>query len=276
MEFEEKTYINSGKVVLLSGGGKIFTDIAARFVASERSLDDIIASPYDAKIVENILKSGHLAATEFDYFIFGVEGYSRVTETQLVRKRIASYLIKSGRVELNGKRKFSVVFPPSITDFKAPVTLPDGKIYNLSAKDIAKIIAEWYDEGVKKGIPEEDLRYLKPQATEFKAIIGMNAHALRDFFAVRCCRNAQHEIRHLAYQMLCLCKKAAPDLFQDAGPACYSFGYCPEDSRQNPNCKGLVLPKSEALLHLCSANAIKKMTKKREYYVKRQNKKVHL
>ena len=35
---------------------------------------------------------------EFDFFLFGVEGYSRVTEVQLVRKRLASYLIKSGRL----------------------------------------------------------------------------------------------------------------------------------------------------------------------------------
>ena len=99
----QEQYTGQGQVVLIAGGGRIYTDIAARFVASERSLDDIIASPYSAKIVKNILASGHLAAVEFDYFLFGVAGYSRVTETQLVRKRLASYLIKSGRTELQGK-----------------------------------------------------------------------------------------------------------------------------------------------------------------------------
>ena len=96
----EEKYTGNGKVLLLAGGGKIFTDIAARFVRSERSLDDIVASPYSRQIVENILSSGHRAALEFDFFLFGVEGYSRVTEVQLVRKRMASYLIKSGRAEL--------------------------------------------------------------------------------------------------------------------------------------------------------------------------------
>ena len=99
-----KQNVGDGKVVLISGGGKIYTDIAARFVRSEKSLDEIIGSEYDKSIVQNIMNSGHKAAVEFDYFIFGVEGYSRVTEVQLVRKRIASYMIKTGRANKNGKR----------------------------------------------------------------------------------------------------------------------------------------------------------------------------
>ena len=51
----EEKYTGNGKVLLLAGGGRIFTDIAARFVRSERSLDDIVASPYSRQIVENIL-----------------------------------------------------------------------------------------------------------------------------------------------------------------------------------------------------------------------------
>ena len=85
--------VGDGHVVLIAGGGRVYTDIAARFTRSERSLDEIIASDYNRGLVRSIVEKGHLAATEFDYFIFGVEGYSRVTEVQLVRKRVASYLI---------------------------------------------------------------------------------------------------------------------------------------------------------------------------------------
>ena len=84
----DEKYTGNGKVVLLAGGGKIYTDIAARFVRSERSLEEIVASPYSRQIVRNILESGHRAALEFDFFLFGVEGYSRVTETQLVRSYV--------------------------------------------------------------------------------------------------------------------------------------------------------------------------------------------
>ena len=50
----EEKYTGNGKVLLLAGGGKIYTDLAARFVRSERELEDIAASPYSRQIVRNI------------------------------------------------------------------------------------------------------------------------------------------------------------------------------------------------------------------------------
>lgn len=243
----QEQYTGAGKVMLLAGGGKIYTDIAARFVRSERELEEIAASPYSRQIVRNILDSNHRAALEFDYFLFGVDGYSRVTETQLVRKRLASYLIKSGRAELGGKRAFRVAYPENAARFSCPITLPNGETVSLSGRDLADISRQWYERGVERGLPEEDLRYLKPQATVFKGIIGMNAHSLLDWFSIRCCKNAQHEIRDLAGKMLALCRKAAPDLFAAAGPNCVQLGYCPENKLQNPACRGKIPTREEAL-----------------------------
>lgn len=237
--------VGDGTVVLLAGGGKVYTDVAARFTRSERSLDEIVASPYNANLVRSIIEKGHLAATEFDYFLFGVEGYSRVTEVQLVRKRLASYLIKSGRVDKCGKRAYDVVLPDSILDHTTECTLPDGSKVSLGATDLLNMLEEWYDAGVEAGYKEEELRYLKPQATEFKALIGMNAHALLDWFKIRCCMNAQTEIRDLANKMMRLCKEASPALFADAGPSCVTLGYCPENEFQNPACH--VIRKKDAL-----------------------------
>ena len=101
---------------------------------------------------------------------------------------------------------------------------------------------------MEDGIPEEDLRYLKPQATEFKGLIGMNAHALMDWFQVRCCKNAQAEIRDMANKMLALCKEAAPDLFAQAGPNCRVLGYCPENDFQHKDCRDKIPTKQEALV----------------------------
>ncbi|MEN6418267.1 MAG: FAD-dependent thymidylate synthase [Clostridiaceae bacterium] len=237
--------VGDGTVVLLAGGGKVYTDVAARFTRSERGLEEIIASPYNAELVRSIVEKGHLAATEFDYFLFGVEGYSRVTEVQLVRKRLASYLIKSGRVDKHGKRSYDVVLPDGILSHRANCTLPNGQTIDLGAVDLLNMLEEWYDSGVDAGYKEEELRYLKPQATEFKALIGMNAHALLDWFKIRCCMNAQAEIRDLACKMMRLCKESCPALFEDAGPNCVSLGYCPENEFQNPACH--VIRKKDAL-----------------------------
>ena len=218
--------VGSGKVVLIAGGGRCYTDIAARFVGSDRDVDSIIGSPYTPKIVQNIIASGHLAATEFDFFVFGVEGYSRVTEVQLVRKRMASYVISSGRSH-HGKRRYEITVPNVTRGFTYEY---DGHI---------KCIEDWIAEGeyiynkmVEQGIDEQDARYYKPQGTTFKGIIGMNAHALRDWFSIRCCRRAQYEIRDMAIKMLKICNDVAPDLFRGAGPNCTCLGYCPENELQ--------------------------------------------
>lgn len=262
-----KRYVGQGRVQLIAGGGKIYTDIAARFVGSENSLDEIIAKPYAKELVLKIVNSGHKAAVEFDYFLFGVEGFARVTEIQLVRKRIASYMIKTGRLNKEGKRSFDIVIPGNIEKnrihYRVPVkalSLVDGTPlhhylpaeatelnYEIGVDEVLHMIESWYEAGVKNGFPEEDLRYLKPQATEFKAIIGMNAHALLDWFCIRCCRRAQDEIRDLAYKMLRCCKEAAPDLFFNAGPNCKVLGYCPENEMQHQDCRGKVLTKNEAM-----------------------------
>ncbi|MCL6561207.1 MAG: FAD-dependent thymidylate synthase [Firmicutes bacterium] len=263
----KKSYVGEGRVQLIAGGGKIYTDIAARFVGSEKSLDEILATPYSKDIVLRIVNSGHKAAVEFDYFLFGIEGFARVTEVQLVRKRIASYMIKTGRLEKHGKRSFDIIIPKSIESNKlnykisvkaltlsdgSPLQnyLPEGETelnYLIGVDEILDIIENWYNTGVRSGLPEEELRYLKPQATEFKAIIGMNAHALLDWFSIRCCKRAQTEIRDLANKMLKLCKEAAPDLFFNAGPNCMLLGYCPENEMQHEECRGKIFTKNEAL-----------------------------
>ena len=239
--------VGEGKIVLLAGGGKVFADTAARFCRSEKTLDELAGAPHDVELVRRIVQSGHEAALEFDFFIFGVEGYSRVCETQLVRKRMASYLIKSGRVDKHGRRKFSVVLPKALQSLSFDIYLESGiQTRSVSGKDILGIISQWYDAGVKAGIPEEDLRYLKPQATEFKGVIGMNAHALRDWFKIRLCNRAQAEIRDLARKMFRLCKEAAPELFEGAGPSCEVLGYCPE-MEQCQQMKGRMPTRAQAM-----------------------------
>jgi thymidylate synthase (FAD) len=258
-----------------------YADIAANITRSEKTIDEIMSMPYNENLVKKVVDMSHLATTEFDYFIFLVEGLSRVTEIQLVRKRIASYLIKSGRINKGGKRSFDVVKPDSLDGFFGTVRFPIDRamisnsgweekitdtvsgykggeiLLDLSFDDLCNIIEQWYECGVRCGYPEEDLRYMKPQGTEFKGLIAMNAHALLDWFKIRCCNNAQHEIHDLAWEMLKLCKNHFPALFSNAGPSCAVLGYCPENDYQNKQCKGGIL----------THNQIKEMIKNhgREY-----------
>ena len=245
------SYVGEGKVVLIAGGGRVYTDIAARFVGSRKNLDDILASEYDKKLVNAILSSGHLAATEFDTFLFGFECYARVTEVQLVRKRIASYMFGTGRKEFHGDRPYDVVIPPSLKGVAVTIPLEDdghtSLMMDMTAEKLIELGEAWYNGAVAQGVPEEEARYLKPQATAVKGVIGMNAHGLLDWFKIRMCNNAQTEIRDLATKMCALAKAAKPDLFAKAGANCVALGYCPENKRQCQQFKGIIPTHTEVL-----------------------------
>ncbi|MEG0728197.1 MAG: FAD-dependent thymidylate synthase [Anaerovoracaceae bacterium] len=231
-----------------------YMDMAASIIHSEKDIDDIVAMPYNSELVRKVLDMGHLAIAEFDYFIFAVEGVSRVLETQLVRKRHASFSIKSGRKEKGGKRVYSVVKPSSLDGFKTNVSISkatnvkiEGAMFAMSDisfdidfETICEILSQYYDNGVAAGLPEEDLRYTKPQGTEAKIMLAMNAHALLDIFKIRCCKNAQDEISYLFKQILIECKKRSPELFKKAGASCVVLGYCPENKAQHKDCVGKI------------------------------------
>ena len=74
----------------------------------------------------------------------------------------------------------------------------------------------------------KDARYVLPNAAETKIVATFNVRSLMNFFSLRCCNRAQWEIRQLAEKMLAECKKAAPVLFENAGPTCVSEGICRE------------------------------------------------
>jgi thymidylate synthase (FAD) len=77
----------------------------------------------------------------------------------------------------------------------------------------------------------QDARFVLPQAAETKIVVTMNCRELLHFFAQRCCRRAQWEIRSLAERMLELCKEQLPVIFNQGGAKCEALGYCPEGER---------------------------------------------
>ncbi len=259
----------NGEVVLIYGGGKTYSDKAAKFCRSGKSLDDIVASESNKNIIKTIIDSGHNAVLEFDDFIFGIAGYSRVTEAQLIRKRHASYMIGSGRS--NKKNSVDVVLPNNILDIKTDITLDSKRLmmnnkdiyshltdagidiseitYELSTYDILDMIESWYTRGSELNIPHEDLRFMKPQATEFKGIVKMNASGLRDWAKIRMCNRAQHEIRDLCTKMINLAKEASPELMSGVGASCVHLGYCPE-LEQCEELVGKIPLKKQALEYL--------------------------
>ena len=172
------------------------------------------------KSLRSAISSGHEAVLEHWSATFAVSGVSRALTHQLVRHRVASYSQQSQRyVDMDG---FDYVVPESILNH------PDSlEQFKWGMKAIQKV----YKTLLAYGIDMEDARYILPNACTTNIIVSMNARQLRHFFALRCCKRAQKEIRELADKMLELVKEVAPTIFENAGPSCVQAGYCPEGKR---------------------------------------------
>lgn len=90
-----------------------------------------------------------------------------------------------------------------------------------------KFVENGMDEKSAEKKAIENARYILPNACETKIVVTMNARSLLNFFKKRCCNRAQDEIRHLADEMLKLCKEVAPMIFSHAGAPCM-YGSCTE------------------------------------------------
>ena len=76
-------------------------------------------------------------------------------------------------------------------------------------------IKEYYGKLKSLGIPNEDARYVLPNATKTNIVITMNARELLHFFELRLDKSAQWEIRRLAELMLKEVSKVAPNIFEE-------------------------------------------------------------
>ena len=170
-------------------------------------------------IIGRVLGYGHESVIEHACFTFFVEGISRSLTHQLVRHRIASYTQQSMRYVDLMKSKAYFIRPESIAKNEEFARIFD---------DVMTKCKTAYDILRKKGVPPEDSRFVLPIATQTKIAVTMNARELRHFFMMRCCLRAQWEIREVANRILKICKATAPSLFENAGPSCVRFGYCPE------------------------------------------------
>jgi len=185
------------------GASELYEDLSAKEIKS---------------LIKRLRKMGHTSTFEHAQFTFAIEGVSRVLTHQLVRHRIASYSQKSQRYV--NEDSFDYIIPPSIKD-----NLEALKIFEEQMESARQAYQQ-----LSQLVHQEDARYVLPNATETKIVVTMNARSLLNFFSVRCCTRAQHEIQMLARQMLALVRDVAPTLFEVAGPSCETEGVCHEGS----------------------------------------------
>ncbi len=187
------------------------------------ALEACVASADQQAFLARVMGRGHLSVAEHASFTFAVEGVSRSLLAQLTRHRIASFSVQSQRY-VSMADGFDYVIPPSISALGEE----EEAEYEREMEQMHDWYCRWQEKlGGASEAANQDARFVLPNAASTRLVMTMNARELRHFFLLRCCGRAQWEIREMAWQMLALCKKAAPALFEDTGPACVS-GPCPE------------------------------------------------
>jgi len=152
--------------------------------------------------VKHLYRNGHHSVFEHIYFTFKIEGISRACSHQLVRHRHCSFTQRSQRY--CSEDGFGYVQPNS-TDH----------LYDTYMSGIES----WYKQMQNAGVPNEDARYILPNACETSLYLSCNLRELIHMANERLCSKAQWEIRELVQQMV-YCVNA--DLWFMLVPKCKS------------------------------------------------------
>lgn len=170
-------------------------------------------------LIKHLYESGHHSVFEHAWFTWRIEGVSRALTHQLVRHRMCSFTQRSQRY--CNEDGFEVETPPSI-----------GQTHETSQKytDCISAIKDCYNDLVLDGIPNEDARFLLPNACYTQLYVSCNLRELMHIANERLCSRAQWEIRKLVRQMCDTVVTITPELSQFLVPKCeaHKVPYCPE------------------------------------------------
>ena len=140
------------------------------------------------KLVKHLYKGGHHSVFEHIYFTFKIDGISRACSHQLVRHRHCSFTQRSQRYcDEDG---FEYVTPDTISGVDMEYCMERSKA--------------WYREFQESAVPNEDARYILPNACTTSLYLSCNLRELIHMANERLCTRAQWEIRELVAVMCCM------------------------------------------------------------------------
>jgi thymidylate synthase (FAD) len=159
------------------------------------------------KLVKHLYAGGHHSVFEHIYFTFKIEGISRACSHQLVRHRHCSFTQRSQRY--CSEEGFNIVTPDCVEKIDHM-----GGYYALMDR-----IDRDYNELQALGVPNEDARYILPNACATSLYLSCNLRELIHMANERLCSRAQWEIRELVANM---CQLVDPQLRFMLVPKCKS------------------------------------------------------
>lgn len=154
------------------------------------------------QLLPKLIAMGHESPFEHAYASFRLTDVSRAMTHQLVRHRLMAVSQKSQRyVSEDG---FTWVVPPSVKS-------DDRAEFDADMETIRAMYRKWR----KRGLKNEDARFVLPNACASELIVSANFREWRHIFQVRCHPRAQWEIREACLAMLKILARQAPNVFGD-------------------------------------------------------------
>ena len=180
------------------------------------------SEPSGGKIMRACYNSGHHSVLEFANFTFHITGVSRALLAQLTRHRHVGFAVRSQRY--CNEDGFEYVIPPSIRNNSNPEAVGSYVYFMQQCEDA-------YEHLQSLGVPNEDARYVLPNACCTTLEFTCNGRELIHIMNERLCMRAQWEIRSLCTLMKREVEEHDEQCAEFAKllkPKCATLGYCPE------------------------------------------------
>ena len=158
----------------------------------------------------------NLKLLEHFYYTFEISNFSVISLKHYTRHRMQSLSTKSIAM-LAFENKF--VMPETIAKNKEA-----KEIFENALKENRAVFSKL----LKDKVSPELMVYVMPHATATDFISTMNLRELLHFINLRSCNRAKWEIRNLATEMTKMLKSQDSEIFDNFGPSCVTFGFCPE------------------------------------------------
>lgn len=157
------------------------------------------------------IDSDHLSVIEHLPLSFLIENVSRSLLAQLTRHRHMSFSVISQRYS----KAYSKV---DETWYVKPNTINEK--FDFRYRHIMDMLDSMYYDMIEDGIPQEDARYILPNACHTSLILSCNARAFAEACNKRTCEKAQWEIRELFTTMRECIQEIYPNIYSLCFPNC--------------------------------------------------------
>jgi thymidylate synthase (FAD) len=169
------------------------------------------------KTIRDVLTASpvpHLAALEFTWFCFKIEGVSRSFTHQLVRHRHFSFMQRSQRACNEADELF--VIPETLS--KAESDVVNGSLERIRSE---------YKTLVAIGVPLEDARCVLPNATPTTIFVAGNGRTFWEWFQKRLCsKHTQAEHYAVAKEVYSILRSTFERIPWEKSLPCPNCGMC--------------------------------------------------